>query len=229
MRGEWERTDLHHPTLTLLRRIYWVVSAREPSFEELDAQVRMASLERAQAVVVDLLCELGRGTLRLQDEEIDFAYSRYPGNGHHEREVEREEVREVGIARPQEARARADADRAHGRVREAEREHRVLDVLTERCARGRPHALHRRAERHAVDHRDRAVEAVAALAEVRVVGAAAVGTVVGDPRIAWDRIPLLVVTEMGYALVLAAAIVPAVAWLWRLIDPPKSSYEPVRA
>jgi rod shape-determining protein MreD len=54
---------------------------------------------------------------------------------------------------------------------------------------------------------------------------ALVGGLVADPRISWDRVPGLVVTQVLYAVVLAAFVVPGVAALWRRVDPPAPRYE----
>ncbi|MBI1378639.1 MAG: rod shape-determining protein MreD [Frankiales bacterium] len=66
------------------------------------------------------------------------------------------------------------------------------------------------------------------LAAATTLGIAVVGGVVGDPRVSWDRVPGLVLTQLGYALVLAAFVVPLVTALWRRVDPPQTRYEPVR-
>jgi rod shape-determining protein MreD len=49
--------------------------------------------------------------------------------------------------------------------------------------------------------------------------------IVADPRIAWDRVAGLLVTQVIYALFLAAFVVPLVTVLWRRIDPPAPRYE----
>jgi len=54
---------------------------------------------------------------------------------------------------------------------------------------------------------------------------ALIGGLVADPRISWDRVPGLVLTQTAYAVVLAAFVVPGVAWLWRRVDPPAPRYE----
>jgi hypothetical protein len=61
-----------------------------------------------------------------------------------------------------------------------------------------------------------------------VLGQALVGTVVGYDRVAWDRVPLLVLTQVVYALVLAAFVVPLVTWLWRKVTPSGPRYDLVR-
>jgi rod shape-determining protein MreD len=66
---------------------------------------------------------------------------------------------------------------------------------------------------------------VALLAGAAVVGYAIVGGVVADPRIAWDRVPVLAVTQVLYAGVLAAFVVPLVALLVRRLEPTDSGYE----
>jgi rod shape-determining protein MreD len=58
-----------------------------------------------------------------------------------------------------------------------------------------------------------------------VLGLALVGGVVGDPRVAWDRLPGLLLTQFLYALVLAAFVIPLVAALWRRVDPPAPRYD----
>jgi len=60
-----------------------------------------------------------------------------------------------------------------------------------------------------------------------VLGFAMVGGIVGDPRVSWDRVPMLLLTQAGYALVLAPFVVPVVGALWRRVDPPAPRYERV--
>jgi rod shape-determining protein MreD len=80
--------------------------------------------------------------------------------------------------------------------------------------------------------RDRPAFLVVGLVGVLAGGAvllqALVGGVVADPRVAWDRVPGLVLTQVGYALVLAAFVVPLVGRLWRLVDPPAPRYDVAR-
>jgi hypothetical protein len=52
-----------------------------------------------------------------------------------------------------------------------------------------------------------------------------VGGIVLDPRVSWDRIPGLVLTQAAYAAVLAAFVVPGVGALWRRVEPPTPRYE----
>jgi rod shape-determining protein MreD len=63
------------------------------------------------------------------------------------------------------------------------------------------------------------------LAAATTLGIALVGGLVGDPRISWDRVPGLLVTQLVYSLVVAAFVVPLVTVLWRRVDPPTSRYE----
>ncbi len=63
------------------------------------------------------------------------------------------------------------------------------------------------------------------LAGGATLGLALVGGVVADPRVSWDRVPGLVLTQTAYAVVLAAFVVPGVAALWRRVDPPPPRYE----
>jgi len=76
---------------------------------------------------------------------------------------------------------------------------------------------------------DRSPFVTVALAGLLTGGAtlayALIGGLVADPRIAWDRVPGLVLTQTAYAVVLAAFVVPGVAWLWRRVDPPAPRYE----
>lgn len=58
-----------------------------------------------------------------------------------------------------------------------------------------------------------------------VLGLALVGGIVIDPRVTWDRVPSLVLTQAAYAAVLAAFVLPAVSALWRRVDPPAPRYE----
>jgi rod shape-determining protein MreD len=69
------------------------------------------------------------------------------------------------------------------------------------------------------------VGATGLLAGAGVLLQALVGGIVADPRVPWDRIPGLVLTEVVYALVLAAFVVPLVGWLWRRVDPPAPRYD----
>ena len=69
---------------------------------------------------------------------------------------------------------------------------------------------------------------VGLLSGAAVLGQALVGTVVGYDRVAWDRVPLLVLTQVVYALVLAAFVVPLVTWLWRKVTPSGPRYDLVR-
>jgi len=72
------------------------------------------------------------------------------------------------------------------------------------------------------------VGATGLLAGGAVVLLALVGGVVADPRVPWDRVPGLVLTQVVYATVLAAFVVPLVGWLWRRVDPPAPRYEVAR-
>lgn len=63
------------------------------------------------------------------------------------------------------------------------------------------------------------------LAGGAVLGTAVVGGIVADPRVSWDRVPGLVLTQALYAVVLAAFVVPAVTALWRRVEPPAPRYE----
>jgi len=77
--------------------------------------------------------------------------------------------------------------------------------------------------------RDRSPFTTVALAGLLAGGAtlsfALIGGLVADPRISWARVPGLVLTQTAYAVVLAAFVVPGVAWLWRRVDPPAPRYE----
>ena len=57
------------------------------------------------------------------------------------------------------------------------------------------------------------------------LGLAMVGGLVADPRVSWDRLPGLMLTEFLYALVLAAFVVPLVGVLWLRVDPPARRYD----
>jgi len=63
------------------------------------------------------------------------------------------------------------------------------------------------------------------LAGTATLAYALIGGLVADPRISWDRVPGLLLTQTAYAVVLAAFVVPGVAWLWRRVDPPAPRYE----
>jgi rod shape-determining protein MreD len=62
-----------------------------------------------------------------------------------------------------------------------------------------------------------------------VLGLALVGGVVADPRVSWERVPGLTLTQGAYALVVAAFVLPLVGWLWRKVDPPPPRYDVGRA
>jgi len=63
------------------------------------------------------------------------------------------------------------------------------------------------------------------LAGASTLAFALVGGLVADPRITWDRVPGLVLTQTLYAVFLAAFLVPGIAALWRRVDPPAPRYE----
>lgn len=65
----------------------------------------------------------------------------------------------------------------------------------------------------------------ALLAAGAVLGLAMVGGIVIDPRVTWDRIPMLLLTQAAYAAILAPFVVPGVGALWRRVDPPPPRYE----
>ena len=65
----------------------------------------------------------------------------------------------------------------------------------------------------------------ALLAAGTVLGFALVGGIVIDPRVTWDRVPLLLLTQAAYAAILAPFVVPGVGALWRRVDPPPPRYE----
>lgn len=62
-----------------------------------------------------------------------------------------------------------------------------------------------------------------------VLGVALVGGVVADPRVAWDRVPGLLLTQVAYAVVLAPFVLALITWLWRKVDPPPPRYDVGRA
>lgn len=66
---------------------------------------------------------------------------------------------------------------------------------------------------------------VALLSAGAVLGQAMVGGIVIDPRVTWDRMPMLLLTQAAYAAILAPFVVPGVAALWRRVDPPPPRYE----
>ena len=63
------------------------------------------------------------------------------------------------------------------------------------------------------------------LAGAATLGLALLGGLVADPRVTWDRVPMLLVTQFAYAIVLSAFVVPAVSALWRKVDPPTPRYD----
>jgi rod shape-determining protein MreD len=73
------------------------------------------------------------------------------------------------------------------------------------------------------------VALVGLLAGAVVIGTTLVGTIVSDPRTSWDRVAGLTLTQVAYAVVLAAFLVPLVGALWRRVDPPAPRYEVGRA
>lgn len=62
-----------------------------------------------------------------------------------------------------------------------------------------------------------------------VLGFALVGGVVADPRVSWERVPGLTLTQVAYAALLAPFVLPLVTWLWRKVDPPPPRYDMGRA
>jgi len=62
-----------------------------------------------------------------------------------------------------------------------------------------------------------------------VLGYALVGGVVADPRVSWERVPGLLLTQVGYAVVLAPFVLALITWLWRKVDPPPPRYDVGRA
>lgn len=80
------------------------------------------------------------------------------------------------------------------------------------------------------ERRDRSAVAttlqVGLLAAGSVLAYAMIGGIVADPRIAWDRVPGLLLTQALYAVVLAAFVVPLVAVLVRRLEPVDLGYGP---
>lgn len=64
-----------------------------------------------------------------------------------------------------------------------------------------------------------ALATVAGAAVAVVVGRAALGSLLGDPRVLWGSVPALALTEAVYAVLMAALIVPAVAAVDRFFEP----------
>lgn len=62
-----------------------------------------------------------------------------------------------------------------------------------------------------------------------VLGYALVGGVVADPRVSWERVPGLLLTQVAYAVVLAPFVLALITWLWRKVDPPPPRYDVGRA
>lgn len=62
-----------------------------------------------------------------------------------------------------------------------------------------------------------------------VIGYALVGGVVADPRVSWERVPGLLLTQVLYAVVLAPFVLALITWLWRKVDPPPPRYDVGRA
>lgn len=79
------------------------------------------------------------------------------------------------------------------------------------------------------DDQDRPAVVLVGLVGLLAAGAvlllALVGGVVGDPRVSWERLPLLMLTQLVWALVLAAFVIPLVGRLWRLVQPPSPRYD----
>ncbi len=63
------------------------------------------------------------------------------------------------------------------------------------------------------------------LAGGAVLGLALIGGLVSDPRMSWERVPELLLTQTIYALVLAAFVLPGIGVLWRRVDPPPPRYQ----
>ena len=60
---------------------------------------------------------------------------------------------------------------------------------------------------------------VALVAAAMIVGRAALGTLLGDPRVLLSEVPVLAVTDAVYAVLMAALVMPAVAAIDRVLEP----------
>jgi rod shape-determining protein MreD len=74
-----------------------------------------------------------------------------------------------------------------------------------------------------IDPRDRTVPLLMGIVGLAVGGAtlavATIEALLGSDRVAWDRLPLLVLTSALYGVALAPLVVPGVTWLARRITP----------
>jgi len=52
-----------------------------------------------------------------------------------------------------------------------------------------------------------------------VFGRAAIGTLLGDPRVSWGEVPGLALTEAVYTVILAALVIPTLAAIDRFLEP----------
>lgn len=59
----------------------------------------------------------------------------------------------------------------------------------------------------------------AAAAALAVLVSAVLGTILGDPRVQWGEIPVMIVTAGLYAAILAVPLVPFVRWACRRVVP----------
>ena len=60
---------------------------------------------------------------------------------------------------------------------------------------------------------------MAVVAAAMIVGRAALGTLLGDPRVLLSEVPVLAVTNAVYAVLMAALVMPAVAAIDRVLEP----------
>ncbi|RZS89787.1 rod shape-determining protein MreD [Motilibacter rhizosphaerae] len=65
----------------------------------------------------------------------------------------------------------------------------------------------------------RTLLAVVVAAPASVAGSALLGTLIGDPGVAWSRVPQVALAALAYDLVLTPLVVPAVQRLARTADP----------
>ena len=64
-----------------------------------------------------------------------------------------------------------------------------------------------------------ALATVACAALGSVVGRALLGSLLGDPRVVWGEVPVSAVTEVVYAVLLAALVIPALGAVDRFFEP----------
>ena len=76
---------------------------------------------------------------------------------------------------------------------------------------------------YVIDTRDRTVLGMIAIAAIgcaaAALGTAALGAMLGSPRVLWESVPLISLTSAVYGALLAPLMIPLLAWLTRKLAP----------